>query len=387
MILAALVDAGLDPQVLHDTVARLGLPGVTLQTERLRRGGLAATHVRVNFGPEAGRHHRHLPDILKIISQAGLAADVSSQATRIFQRLATAEASVHGIPIEQVHFHEVGAADAIVDIVGACAGIAALRIESIVCSPIPTGSGTVHCEHGVLPVPAPATAELLRGVPLAACDEPGELTTPTGAAILTTLASSYGPLPPMRIDRVGYGAGTREGHTRPNLLRLLIGELATAPAGEEDRVTVLETHVDDATGQNLAFAVTRLLDAGALDAFLVPIFMKKGRPGQLLTVLARSEQVAALEDILFRETTTFGVRRHECQRRTLVREHATVTTPFGPIRVKIGRGGGQAVQAWPEFEDCAAAATKSGVPLRDVQQAALRAWAEQHDPRQSGNHR
>jgi uncharacterized protein (TIGR00299 family) protein len=386
MILAALVDAGLDPQVLHDAIARLGLPGVTLQTERVRRGGLAATHVSVNVGPESGHHHRRLPDILKLIAQAGLAAKVSSQATRVFERLAAAEAGVHGIPVEQVHFHEVGAADAIVDIVGACAGIAALDLATIVCSPIPTGSGTVRCEHGVLPVPAPATAELLRGVPLAACDEPGELTTPTAAAILTTLASSYGPLPPMRIDRVGYGAGTREGRTRPNLLRLLVGELAAPPSGEENRVTVLETQVDDATGQNLAYAVAQLLDAGALDAFLVPIFMKKGRPGQLLTVLARSEQVAALEDILFRETTTFGVRRHECQRRTLVREHATVATPFGPIRVKVGRRGGQAVQAWPEFEDCAAAATKSSVPLRTVQDAALRAWAEQHDPRQSGSH-
>lgn len=304
---------------------------------------------------------------------------------RIFTRLAQAEAAVHGIAVEQVHFHEIGAADAIVDIVGACAGLEALGLEAIVCSPIPTGHGTVECEHGLLPVPAPATAELLRGVPLSACDEPAELTTPTGAAILTTLADSFGPLPALRIEAIGYGAGNRENRSRPNLLRLIIGQVASQPAGQQDHAVVLETQVDDATGQAVAHACERLLEAGALDVFVVPIIMKKGRPGQLLTVLCRPEDVSTLEAIIFGETTTFGVRRHGCLRTKLTREHVTVGTRFGPIRVKLGRHGDQVVRVWPEYDDCAAAARKSGVALRTVQDAALHAWTErdgsQHDRR------
>ena len=378
MILAALLHAGLKRDVLADVVARLKLPGVTLRVENVQRGGIAATHVRIEVGAEGHEHHRHLPDILRIIEGAGLSATVAERATRIFTRLAEAEAQVHGIAVDQVHFHEVGAADAIVDIVGACAGVEALGLDTITCSPIPTGTGTVRCEHGVLPVPAPATAELLRGVPLAACDEPAELTTPTGAAILTTLATAFGPRPEMRIQAIGYGAGSRELTTRPNVLRLIVGEPVTPPSGPDEPVVVLETQVDDATGQVVAHACERLLAAGALDACIVPIIMKKGRPGQLLTVLCRPDDATALEDLLFRETTTFGVRRHECLRRTLAREHATVATRFGPIRVKVGRRGAEVVQAWPEYEDCAAAARQHGVALRAVQDAALRQWTEQH---------
>jgi uncharacterized protein (TIGR00299 family) protein len=378
MILAALLHAGLELDFLRGVVARLRLPGVELIAEQVRRAGLTATHVTVQVSHEAGHHQRHLPDIRNIIDQAGLSPQVTACAHRVFTRLAEAEAAVHGIPVDQVHFHEVGAADAIVDIVGACAGIEALRLEKVVCSPIPTGSGTVQCAHGLLPVPAPATAELLRGVPLAACDEPAELTTPTGAAILTTVADSFGPLPPMRITSIGYGAGSRETPSRPNALRLFVGELAAVPSADEDHVVVLETQVDDATGQVIAFAIERLLEAGALDAYAVPIVMKKGRPGQLLTVLGRPADAAALEDILFAETTTLGVRQYECLRHKLARGHETVATRFGPIRVKVGRRGNQACQAWPEYEDCAAAARESGAPLRAVQDAALQAWTEQH---------
>jgi pyridinium-3,5-bisthiocarboxylic acid mononucleotide nickel chelatase len=385
MILAAMVHAGLAVETLHDVVRRLRLPGVTVHAEPVRRGGFAATHVKIEVGPEARKHHRHLPDILALIDGAGLSAGVTARARQVFTRLAEAEATVHGIPVEKVHFHEVGAADAIVDIVGACAGVEALGLETITCSPIPTGSGTVQCEHGTLPVPAPATAELLRGVPLAACDEPGELTTPTGAAVLTTLAESFGPLPAMRMTSIGCGAGTRENRSRPNVLRLLIGEQSQTLPDEEDRVVVLETQLDDATGQTIAFAIARLLAAGALDAFALPIVMKKGRPGQLLTVLCAREAVPALEDVLFGETTTFGIRQFECLRHKLAREHVSVQTRFGPIRVKVGRRGTQVVQAWPEFEDCAAAAHEKGVPLRTVQDAALREWTErygdQHDRR------
>ncbi len=378
MILGAMIHAGLEPESLHEAVARLGLPGVELTMEPVQRGGLTATHVTVKTGPEAAQKHRHLPEILKIIANAGFPSAVSERAERVFNRLAEAEAHVHGMPVEKVHFHEVGAVDAIVDVVGACVGADALGLRSIVCSPVPTGNGTVRCAHGLMPIPAPATAELLKGVPLAACDVQAELTTPTGAAILTTLADSFGPLPAMTIGSIGYGAGTRDDPARPNLLRLLVGESATPASLEEDRVIVLETQVDDATGQAVAFAVARLLEAGALDAFAIPILMKKGRPGQLLCVLCRTDDVAMLEGILFGETTTFGVRRYECLRRKLAREHVTVATPFGPIRVKLGRRGDQIVQAWPEFEDCAAAAQKHGVALRVVQDAARQVWTKQH---------
>ncbi len=387
MILGALLHAGLSLDTLREVVARLRLPGVELTAEPVQRGGFAATHVTVAIGEEARRGHRHLPDILQKIAQAGLTPRVTEQAGRVFTRLAEAEAAVHGIPVEKVHFHEVGAADAIVDIVGACAGLETLGIDQVLCSPIPTGSGTVHCEHGLLPVPAPATAELLRGVPLAACDEPAELTTPTGAAILTTLAASFGPPPAMRIASIGYGAGTRENRSRPNILRLLVGELAAAARDEEERVIVLETHVDDATGQVVAFAVERLLQAGALDAYVVPIMMKKGRPGQLLSVLARPQDAATLEAILFAETTTLGVRQYECLRHKLARGHETVPTRFGPIRVKVGWRDDRACQAWPEFDDCAAAAREHGVPLRTVQDATLLAWAQQHEPRRERSDR
>ena len=381
MILAAVIDAGCPVEALQKAVAQLALPGVRLSSQRVSRGGLGATQVHVEVDASSQPHHRHLPEILSVIDAARLPPKVAERAAAVFRRLAEAEARVHRTDMEGVHFHEVGAADAIVDIVGACVGFAELGLERVYCSPIVTGCGTITCAHGVLPVPAPATAELLKGVPLAACDEVGELTTPTGAAILTTIAEGFGPPPAMRITSIGYGAGTREGHKRPNLLRLIVGATEQEEAAEREHVTVLEAQVDDATGQVLAHACERLLAAGALDAYIVPIIMKKGRPGQLLTVLCRPQDVAALEGIMLTETTTFGVRRHECLRSTLSRAHATVTTPFGEIRVKVGRRGGETVQAWPEYEDCAAAARKAGVPLRTVQHEALRAWAQQHDAR------
>ena len=334
----------------------------------------------MEIAPDSQKTHRHLPDILRIIEAAGLDPDVAATAGAVFNRLAQAEAEAHGIAVQKVHFHEVGAADAIVDIVCSCAGLAALGIERITCSPIPTGSGTVTCAHGIIPVPAPATANLLRGFPIAASDEVGELATPTGAAILTTLADEFGPLPDMTLSAVGVGAGTREGETRPNVLRLFVGELAGVDA-EQDSVTILEANLDDATGQSLGYAGERLMDAGALDVYIVPIIMKKGRPGQLLTVLCRPMDVAALEAMIFAETSTLGIRRHTARRSKLAREHVTVETRFGPIRVKLGCRDGATVQAWPEYDDCVAAARGAGTPLRDVQQEALRAWSESRDDR------
>lgn len=379
MILGALLDAGCPLATLQEVVGRLGLPGVELSAERVRRRGFAATLAQVTVEPASQSAHRHLPEILRTIDGAGLDPRAAEHARAVFQRLAEAEAAAHGIAIEQVHFHEVGAADAIVDIVGVCTGLAALGIELVGCSPIPTGSGTVECAHGVLPVPAPATARLLQGYPLAACDEPGELTTPTGAALLTTLADEFGSLPAMTISAVGTGAGTREGQTRTNVLRVFIGEAAEPDAAERDTVAVLQAQVDDATGQSLAFACERLLEAGALDAYIVPIIMKKGRPGQLLTVLCRPDDADRIETLVFAETSTFGVRRHEARRKKLTRRHATVETRYGPIRIKLGELAGKLAQAWPEYEECAAAARQAGVSLQEVQQEALRAWSRERD--------
>lgn len=383
MTLAALLDVGVPIEQFRDTIRRLGLADVTLSAEKVKRHGIAATYVRVVVDPNAPKKHRHLHHIVKIIEAADLPADVASNAIRIFTRLAEAEALVHATTVEKVHFHEVGAADAIVDIVCTCAGLAHLGVEKVVCSPIPTGSGTVTCDHGVMPIPAPATAQLLRGIPIAACEEPGELATPTGVAIVATLATEFGAPPAMTVRATGIGSGTREGRTRPNVMRILIGDTAaaassTAPAGsviasERDTVTVLEAQIDDSTGQALAFAVERLLERGALDAFLVPIIMKKGRPGHLLTVLCQPTDAPGMEAAILRETTTLGVRRYAADRAKLSRDWVTVQTAFGDIRVKVASAGGMRMHAWPEFDDCAAAARRSGAPLLEVQNAALRA--------------
>ncbi|MBW7904295.1 MAG: nickel pincer cofactor biosynthesis protein LarC [Phycisphaerae bacterium] len=376
MILAALLDAGCPLEHLQQVVARLNVPDVALAAEKVNVHGLAATRVRVEIGEGARTAHRHLSHILKIIDAAGLEPGVAERAAGVFRRLAEAEAAVHATTVEKVHFHEVGANDAIVDIVCAAAALHHLGVERVFCSEVPTGHGSVTCDHGTMPVPAPATARLLIGVPLADCPEPGELITPTGAAILTSVSEAYGPIPGgFRAAAVGYGAGTRPGKTRPNVLRVLLGDLADESA-EHDQVVVLEAQVDDATGQTLAYACQRLLDAAALDAWLTPILMKKGRPGHLLSVLARPQDADRLEALLLAETTTFGVRRYSATRRKLAREHIEVTTAFGPIRMKVGRRGGRVVRAWPEYEDCAAAARRAGAALQDVQQAALAAWRQ-----------
>ena len=377
MILGALLDAGCPPETMHDAISQLKLDDVQLEIERTQRGGMAGTLAKVRI--QETHHHRHLPDIQRIIEATALPAAVKTNALAIFQRLAEAEAKAHGIPLEKVHFHEVGAADAIVDIVCACTGLEALGIQQIVCSAIPTGNGTVTCAHGVLPVPAPATAELLRNVPIAASDAQHELTTPTGAAIATTLAQSFGPLPNLTISAVGYGAGTREDPKRPNLLRILIGDSALEQHEEGDVVTILEASLDDTTGQALGYACEQLLNAGALDAYLVPIIMKKGRPGHLLTVLCQPQDADRLEAVIFAETSTLGLRRSESMRARLARSVDTVTTRFGEIRVKVGRHCGRVVQVWPEYEDCAAAARSTTTPLRDVQHEALHIWNKNAD--------
>lgn len=389
MTLAAMIDAGVPLEIFQQLIDRLKLPGVTITAEKVKRHGIAATYVNVAVEESARKKHRHVPHIFKIIDDADLSDRVKREAKAVFQKLGEAEATVHNSTLEKVHFHEVGANDAIVDIVGACLGYEHLGIDRIICSPIPTGSGTVTCEHGVMPVPPPATAQLLRGFPIAACDETGELATPTGVAIMTTLAASFGTPPSMKLTSVGVGAGTREGKTRANIMRILIGDADTdatgcasrnaASADISDTVAVLETQVDDATGQVVAYACEQVLSSGALDCFVVPIIMKKGRPGQLLTVLCRPDGVAAIEQLLLRETGTLGVRRHLAERTKLARQHVTVETRFGPIRVKLGRLDANAQHAWPEYEDCAAAARRAGAALIDVQREALTGWMNRRD--------
>lgn len=348
------------------------LQGYAIHIEKIRKQGFAATRFRVELDAATKQPHRHLKHVVRIIEEAGLPARVVERSIAIFTRLAEAEAKVHGSTIEKVHFHEVGAIDAIIDVVGAVTALEMLGVERVLCSAIPVGSGTVKCEHGVMPVPAPAVAEMLRGVPMAACDEVGELITPTAAAILTTLAESFGPVPEMTIRSVGYGAGTRDGVTRPNVLRVLIGDAVNARSDvETDQVTVLETNLDDATPQIVGFCVERLLAAGAWDVYTVPIQMKKHRPGVVLTVLCAPGDVAALERIIFAETPTLGIRRCTEHRSKLSRRVETVQTEYGSIRVKIGEG--NAVRTvTPEYEDCKAAALKHGVPLQKVIEAARR---------------
>jgi len=374
MILGAMLDAGLPLDELCGHLEKLPVSGFTLRAEKLTKQGFAATRCHVDLDPQQSQPHRHLSHIRELIEASDLPASVQARAVGIFVRLAEAEAAVHGSTPERVHFHEVGAVDAVVDVVGASLGIELLGIDRVVCSPIPTGSGTVKCDHGIMPVPAPATAQLLRGVPLAAADEPAELTTPTGAAILTTLSESFGPLPQMTLDRIGVGAGARDGVTRPNVMRLLIGQQADRP--DQDQVVVLEANLDDQDPRQIAYAFDQLLEAGALDVYAAPIVMKKNRPATKLSVIAPVDRVDPVERVLFAETTTFGVRRWTCDRTKLQRSHRQVQTPYGAIRVKLGYSGEQLTTATAEHEDCRAAARQHGVALRVVVAAAMQAWQQ-----------
>ncbi len=371
MIVGALLDTGLDFALFSTALERLGLSNYRITAEKVKKQGIAATYFAV--ATDTGtKPHRHLKHIVEIINTAQIAPPVREKAIRIFTRLAEAEAKVHATTIEKVHFHEVGAVDAIIDIIGACLALDMLKIEKVICSPIPVGSGTIRCDHGVMPVPAPATAELLSGVPIAASTETGELCTPTGAAILTTLAEEFGTLPAMTPTAIGYGAGTRDGQTRPNVLRVLIGAEATS-SGDIEHVALLETNLDDVTPQVAAYCQEHLLAAGALDAWTQPIQMKKQRNAAMLSVLCRTSDVPAMESIIFRETPTLGIRRRAVERRVLARRIEPVNTRFGEIRLKIGEGCG-GTTAMPEYEDCRAAAMKHGVALREVQEEATFAW-------------
>lgn len=372
MIVGALIDAGANAERIMAALQQLPVGGFSLRAEKVRKQGFAATQFHVELDAAAHQPHRHLSHIQRILGEAPLPPRVRERALAAFTRLADAEAEAHGTTREKVHFHEVGAVDAIADVVGAMLALEELAPQRILCSPVPVGSGTITCAHGVMPVPAPATALLLRGVPIAATEETGELLTPTAAAVLTTVCAAFEPLPAMTVERVGMGAGTREGRTRPNLLRALLGE--AADAGAANTVVVLEANLDDCPGEWVGHCLARLLAEGARDAWCVPIYMKKNRPAVVLTALCSPADAARLEGVIFAETSTFGVRRSTAQRAVLERTHAVVETQYGSIRMKIGRQGGRVVQAAAEFDDCAAAAGRHGVPLRVVMAAAADAW-------------
>jgi uncharacterized protein (TIGR00299 family) protein len=370
MTLGALVDAGVDLAALNTGIQTLGLPGVRLVASRVKEKGFRATQITVEHEPE--NKHRHLHHITAMIDGSSITPRQKELATRIFRRLAEAEAKVHNSTIEKVHFHEVGAVDSIADIVGAAIGWDLLGAERIVASPVPTGSGFVEIAHGRCAIPAPATAELLKGVPLAESRVACELTTPTGAAILATLVDGFGPLPAMAIDAIGYGAGQRDLEEQANLLRLLVGQSTDSPG--EEMLWVLETNLDDVSGELVGHAVARLWAAGALDVYTTAIQMKKNRPGVMLSVLCPAESASALEAILFRETTTLGVRRYQVHRRKLRREKREVPTPWGNVAGVVAWLDAKSARFSPEYESCRQLAEAHNVPLKEVYEAAQRGF-------------
>jgi pyridinium-3,5-bisthiocarboxylic acid mononucleotide nickel chelatase len=433
MLLGAFLDAGLPLDALREAVGSLAIDHYELQAHRVLRAGVSATkfvlnemagvgasatpadapheaHVHGAVSHHSHHHHHHherhhradrpahqhgrgdiagedpalprdhhhahrgLAEIERLIERSSLSAAGRSRAASLFRRLAEAEAAIHDVPVERVHLHEVGALDSIVDIVGAVFALEWFGADRVMASPINVGSGTVECEHGRFPVPAPATARLLLGTPVYASGPAVELTTPTGALLVTGYATTYGPLPPMRIERVGYGAGQRDLASFPNVLRVCVGD--TDEPVRTERVTVLEFEIDDMNPQLFGVLMDAVLDAGAHDVYYTPVQMKKNRPGTLVTVVAPPERRATLAEIVFRETTTLGVRYHEMSRDCLSRDEARVPTPWGEVRIKVARLGSRVVNAAPEFEDCLALARQHGVPVKDVQAAATKAWLD-----------
>jgi uncharacterized protein (TIGR00299 family) protein len=379
MILGALIDLGLPVDALKGALGSLAIEYGDVGAERVLRAGVGAT--RFTLHEDAGRQekpahaHYHLKGIASAIRRSALKRESQERAVHLFERLAEAEAAIHQTPIEKVHLHEVGALDSIIDIVGAVYGFDFFGIDDIVSSPLNVGGGTVHCAHGELPVPAPATARLLQGVPIYGKGTV-ELVTPTGALLVTGYAKSFGPLPAMRVGRIGYGAGDRDPAGTPNVLRILSGERAgEAAAGEHETVVKIECEIDDMNPQFFGPLLDALLAAGALDAFYTPVQMKKSRPGTLVTVIAPPARRQAVADVLFRDSTTIGIRYEEMSRTCLERASETVNTPYGAVRFKVARRGGVELNASPEFDDCARLAAHHGVAVKTVHAAAVAARA------------
>ncbi len=416
MFLGALVDAGVSPRVLENAVSTLKL-GARLEISCVVRSGISATKVDVWVDGEkdlpreeywaqrkgvqeeyphavatgdheivhehartevvaSHSHGRHLSEIREIISRAELSEAVKKTAVAIFEALGEAEAKIHNVSVEDVHFHEVGAVDAMVDIVCAAVGVEALGVDEIICSPLNVGGGSIECAHGTFPVPAPATVELLKDAPVYSSGLQAELVTPTGAAIVKTLARRFSSFPEMTIEKSGYGAGSRDFPGHPNVARLTIGEDATTVAAKSasDRVTVLEANLDDLNPQVFGYVMDKLLEEGALEAFAVPVQMKKNRPGTLLTVLSKPEDAGRLAELIFRETTTLGIRQRDEVRRTLARRWENVRTQWGDVRIKIASMNGTVTNYAPEFDDCRRIAAEHHVPLKTVMQEAARAY-------------
>jgi pyridinium-3,5-bisthiocarboxylic acid mononucleotide nickel chelatase len=373
MTLGALVDAGCTADLLRSELQALKVSGWELSTEKVWKNGMSATYVRVKTGDQ--QKHRSLSTILEILKSSPLAAPVRERASAIFQKLGEAEAHVHDAPIEKVHFHEVGAVDAIVDIVGACIGFHALGIERFACSPLNIGGGTAKMAHGVLPVPAPATARLLQGAPTYSNGVQRELVTPTGAAIVATLCDSFGSQPPMTVSAIGYGAGTADLEGQPNVVRIMIGEAAAKSAAAlDEEISIIEANLDDMNPQIYGYVLEKALSAGALDVYTTALQMKKNRPGTLLTILCRPEDSSKLMSLIFAETTTIGVRTHRAQRRVLPREWVSVSTAYGDVRIKLSRSNGHILHAAPEYDDCRKLAVEKQVPLQQVINEALRTY-------------
>ncbi len=368
MTLGALIDLGVEADAIRAGLNSLGLP-IELQLERVRKGGFAATQVWIKAPQQ--NEDRYLPDIEAILSRSSLPESQRELALRIFRNLAHAEAAVHGMPVERVHFHEVGALDSIADIVGVAIGIDLLGVEYFTSRSVVTGHGMVKCAHGLMPIPTPATAELLKGAPLASSTIKAELTTPTGAAILATLVQEWVESPNLRVKAIGHGAGMKDFLDQPNLLRLFLGETAAAPIGR-DVVWMLETNLDDVPGELIGYCFEQLFAVGALDVFTSPIQMKKNRPGILLSVLVPESLLETAETILFRETGTFGIRKYRVERSKLERETLNVETPWGPVRCKHGWRGEVQIFS-PEYDDCARVARQHGVALHAVYAATRRA--------------
>jgi uncharacterized protein (TIGR00299 family) protein len=420
MFLAALIDAGVSPRFFEETVAALNI-GAKLEISKVNRSGITGTKVDVIVNGEKdsprevkasaphdqthahdhhhdlhhhGSHHhephthdhphgRGLKEIREIIRQSKISVPAKTTAIAIFEKLGAAESKIHNVPLDQIHFHEVGAADALVDIICAAVGAEALAVDEIICSPLNVGGGAVNCAHGTFPVPAPATVELLKGAPVYSSGLQAELVTPTGAAIVATLATRFSSFPEMKIENTGYGAGTRDFPAHANVLRITIGDVCGAGAlarvgsgncSSQDTIAVLEANLDDLNPQVFGYVMDRLLESGALDVFATPVQMKKNRPGSLLTILAKPEDAAKLTEIVFTETTTLGIRRREEKRQILARKWNTVSTRFGDVRMKIASLNGTVTNYAPEYEDCRRIAAEQRIPLKTVMNEAMEAY-------------
>lgn len=387
MTVGALRDVGVEEAVFQDALQALGLKEeLNCEFHRGARQGISGWKFEVKESPHfqlhtpsahdhvqlphGHAHGRNFQEIRTLIEGSRLSESVKERSIAVFRRIAVAEGKIHGLPPEDVGFHEVGAIDSIADIVAACAGIEALEVERVIASRLVEGTGWVNCAHGRLPLPAPATMEILSGIPLRQLDEPSELITPTGAALLAEFSTFYGPLPEMRIETIGYGLGTRDSAPRPNVLRAVVGVCAETPDAEIDEITQIETNIDDLSPELAGATMERLFAAGALDVFFTAAQMKKNRPGFLLTVLATEETASEMARIILTETSAFGVRMHRARRMKLRREFRDVDTPYGSVRIKLGFLGDELVQAAPEYESCREVAKRSGVSVKDVHLAA-----------------